>query len=192
MKNIFKFMGLALVAGSLLFTACKKDEPENNDTTPNQPVSTVVKTVNFDGSEWTPASIYATEYASYGLINWSVEGGANASDPMTFGYSGNTAGRTFEFDGNSTGIASYYYWMYLRNDDDYYTAMGSDSTMHDYPMWQPYTCVNNFQAFDANANTVSMTVNAQVFDVETYETTNEAIVKNLTVTLKDATWEVGE
>lgn len=35
MKNIFKIMGLALIAGSLMFTACKKDETDtntNNDT----------------------------------------------------------------------------------------------------------------------------------------------------------------
>lgn len=36
MKNIFKIMGLALIAGSLMFTACKKDETDtNNDTTNN-------------------------------------------------------------------------------------------------------------------------------------------------------------
>lgn len=35
MKNIFKIMGLALIAGSLMFTACKKDETDTNDTTNN-------------------------------------------------------------------------------------------------------------------------------------------------------------
>lgn len=50
MKNIFKFMGLALVAGSLLFTACKKDEPETNDTTtPATPQENVYK-ITFDGN----------------------------------------------------------------------------------------------------------------------------------------------
>jgi len=33
MKNIFKFMGVALIAGSMLFVACGKDEPEDNNTT---------------------------------------------------------------------------------------------------------------------------------------------------------------
>lgn len=52
MKNIFKFMGLALIAGSLMFTACKKDETDtNNDTTPQeeQPTQGTYSLV-FDGT----------------------------------------------------------------------------------------------------------------------------------------------
>lgn len=42
MKNTFKLMGLALLAGTLMFTACKKDEEE-----PVKPAQTF--SVNFDG-----------------------------------------------------------------------------------------------------------------------------------------------
>lgn len=188
MKNIFKFMSMALVASALM-VACGDKNENNEDTTPSTPVTpTTVKTVNFDGSEWTAAGIYMEDYSSYGLYYWSVEGGSNTTDPMTFGYSGNNAGRTYELDNQSSGTAGYYYWMYLRNDDDYTEAMASDSTMKEYPNWQPYTAINNFQAFDANAKTVTMTVNAQVFDLAAYNQ-GEQIIKQLTVTLKDAAWE---
>lgn len=49
MKNIFKFMGLALVAGSLLFTACKKDENDTTDTTPANPTPANTYTLTWDG-----------------------------------------------------------------------------------------------------------------------------------------------
>ena len=42
MKNIFKLMGVALIAGSMLFVACKKDEnndDQNNNNNNNQPVN---------------------------------------------------------------------------------------------------------------------------------------------------------
>ena len=49
MKNMFKMMGVALLAGAMLFTACKKDK---EDTTPAEQQVASVITVNFDGSEW--------------------------------------------------------------------------------------------------------------------------------------------
>lgn len=50
MKNIFKLMGVALLASSMLFVSCNKDEEENNDN--NQQTSAKV-TVVFGGTTWT-------------------------------------------------------------------------------------------------------------------------------------------
>lgn len=50
MKNMFKMMGVALLAGAMLFTACKKDK---EDTTPNTPAVVPAVSVNFNGTEWT-------------------------------------------------------------------------------------------------------------------------------------------
>lgn len=48
MKNMFKMMDVALLAGAMLFTACKKDK---EDTTPtNTPTYTV--TVTYGGETW--------------------------------------------------------------------------------------------------------------------------------------------
>lgn len=48
MKNMFKMMGVALLAGAMLFTACKKDE----ETTTTTPAAVTTTVVNFDGAEW--------------------------------------------------------------------------------------------------------------------------------------------
>ncbi len=68
MKNIFKFMGLALVAGSLLFTACKKDENDTTDTTPAEPQTTA--NVTFKGQTWeVGATNTNTQYVEqYGIM----------------------------------------------------------------------------------------------------------------------------
>jgi len=50
MKNIFKFMGVALIAGSMLFVACGKDDPEeNNNTNTEEATYTLTLKVN-DGN----------------------------------------------------------------------------------------------------------------------------------------------
>lgn len=49
MKNMFKMMGVALLAGAMLFTACKKDEEttNTNNTTPTYAV-----TVTYNDATW--------------------------------------------------------------------------------------------------------------------------------------------
>ena len=49
MKNMFKMMGVALLAGAMLFTACKKDKEETTPT-PETVVNNAVLT--FDGAAW--------------------------------------------------------------------------------------------------------------------------------------------
>lgn len=60
MKNTFKFLALAFVAGALMLTACKKD---NEDPTPGTTVA-----VNFDGAQlpngYTNAMSVATDSKS--------------------------------------------------------------------------------------------------------------------------------
>lgn len=51
MKNTFKLMGLALLAGAMLFTACKKDEEDTDNNTNNTVVPAI--SVTFDGATWT-------------------------------------------------------------------------------------------------------------------------------------------
>lgn len=49
MKNMFKMMGVALLAGAMLFTACKKDK---EDTATNSTATTYSVTVSVDGTSW--------------------------------------------------------------------------------------------------------------------------------------------
>lgn len=188
MKNIFKFMGIALVACSLM-VACGKDDPEeNNDTTPDTPTS--VAKVNFNGTEWNATDILVDfSYADqYGIYSWQILNGNTADDPFTFGYTGTQAGRTYELDGQSQGVESLYYFMYVENDDDYFEATNSQGQVQDYPRKQPYTTVSNLIAFDVTAKTTSLTVNAQLYDYPTYDQTGQLELLPMTVTLTDATW----
>lgn len=51
MKNMFKMMGVALLAGAMLFTACNKDE-KTETTTPTPAIA-----VTFDGTSWTSEEV---------------------------------------------------------------------------------------------------------------------------------------
>lgn len=59
MKNIFKLMGMALIAGSLMFVACNKDEEEenNNNNGGNNGGTTTTASykITFNGNTWEPA-----------------------------------------------------------------------------------------------------------------------------------------
>lgn len=50
MKNMFKMMGVALLAGAMLFTACKKDKEDTN--TNSGTTTTYSVTVSMDGTSW--------------------------------------------------------------------------------------------------------------------------------------------
>lgn len=179
MKNIFKLMSVAVLAASMIFVSCKKDP--NND----EPQNNSVQKVNFNGTEWTASDIIVDfSFAEqFGVYDWQIQKGANDSDPFTFGYTGTTAGRSYEFDGQSSGIAQYYYFVYVVDDDDYFESNGQT-----YPNHQPYTCISNLTAFDVTAKTTSMTVNAQLIDYMEYLETQELNPMPMTVTLTDATW----
>ncbi|MCR5065995.1 MAG: hypothetical protein K6A67_09560 [Bacteroidales bacterium] len=99
MKNIFKFMGLALIAGSLMFTACKKDDDTNtnNDTTNNNQEETIpdgVK-VTFGTDSWTPVD------ASYCYTFYSAGMGL-----MSEYYKGNTYADSYEFITTQTEVGT--------------------------------------------------------------------------------------
>ena len=68
MKNMFKLMGVALLAGAMLFTACKKDKEDSGTT----PVSTATVTVNFNGSEWSNSDVIDHETYNGGLHNFFI------------------------------------------------------------------------------------------------------------------------
>lgn len=61
MKNIFKFMGLALIAGSLMFTACKKDDDTDNNDTTNQTPSKGSYTITWNGQAQTGLTVSETQ-----------------------------------------------------------------------------------------------------------------------------------
>lgn len=55
MKNIFKVMGVALLACSMVMVSCKKDDENDNNVTEG-----IV--INMDGENWTPVDFYGQDY----------------------------------------------------------------------------------------------------------------------------------
>lgn len=70
MKNIFKFMGIALMAGAMM-VACNPDTPEPEDTTPDTPTPqpTVSAKVTFGSVSWdaSVAEVFTGNYANFGV-----------------------------------------------------------------------------------------------------------------------------
>ena len=61
---MFKMMGVALLAGAMLFTACKKDEETTNNGN-NTPTPTVTVTLN--GETWSNSDVI--DHETYGVEN---------------------------------------------------------------------------------------------------------------------------
>lgn len=80
MKNIFKLMGLALMACSLTFVACSKDDEENNNPNDNPTVADGI-TVTFDGDSWTGSQNANRYYAQYGALQFTAAT-SNGNYPM--------------------------------------------------------------------------------------------------------------
>ncbi len=65
MKNMFKMMGVALLAGAMLFTACKKDEETTN-------------TNNTDGASWTSEEVMDYTALENELVKFDIYKDAEA------------------------------------------------------------------------------------------------------------------
>lgn len=68
MKNIFKLMGIALLASSMIFVSCKKDN------TTDEPIQTIPDGVNvtFNGESWTAAVSQCTHYTAQTAMQFSA------------------------------------------------------------------------------------------------------------------------
>ena len=79
MKNMFKMMGVALLAGAMLFTACKKDKEETTPATTTTPSVSVT----FNGTTWT--SEVAMDYTEVGTTNKFDVFNSDGESIMQFG-----------------------------------------------------------------------------------------------------------
>ena len=192
MKNIFKLMGLALIAGSMMFVACNKDENENNGNGNNnqEPVVTDGIHVTFNGAAWSAVDILGYEYASYGLLEIGAYKNYESSvEPYVQGYLPNSVRTTTHASGD------YYYFFYYENEDDFTTDTDgslSGTAGATLPNWQPRAGFSEeVTALDMNAMTVSATCQGTLFYLPDYingTTTEHEIVINMI----NAVWEPAE
>ncbi len=83
MKNMFKMMGVALLAGAMLFTACKKDEEDTTPTNTNNGTTTThAISISYNGNTWNADTIYAE--INGGLVNASIYVGTDDEPLFTF------------------------------------------------------------------------------------------------------------
>ncbi len=176
MKNIFKFMGLALVAGSLLFTACKKDEPETNDTTPATPASSFK--VTFGEASWEAAGTiftYTTQQGStldqnylilYGFKNandaTAMLGGSQATEAYVSGTLTTTPG-SYTYQTSGGDVVSYT----IPGDVVYYEG-DENNEAGNYMRWQTIssTFIENITECDVTARKMSATFSVDQYDIE--------------------------
>lgn len=198
MKNFFKILGVALIAGSMLFVACKKDEENTNNggnggnntptdttpTTPTDPVDppapTTVMTLNIDGVDYDVDQFQAGYYeGTLYLIPVSTTGGGLQIE------SAQTVGVHDTNDmGSNWGVC-----YFPATDDEselYFTYNGTR-----YPRWENMIGddVETITAIDLNAHTISMEYSGTMLDCEMYYNQGQQVVlKTTAVNLQNAEW----
>jgi hypothetical protein len=161
MKNIFKFMGVALLACSMIMVSCKKDDENSNESK---------LTVNHGTTAFDAASVQAVDYTANGYITLygfkSASAGQN--DIFVQGYleSSVVSGATYEStDGD---IMNYRDPSIIFTDTE--GILNPETPGGDY--WGIYTLpstfVENITAVDLNALTMSGNWSAKTVLLEDY------------------------
>ena len=194
MKNIFKFMGVALVACSLM-VACVKEEEENNDTTPVNPTPTSSVTVIWDGVQQDLGFKDAYRSSEYESLFWfeAAKGmdGQNLVFPAFYlpfwlGQSGDfypaflytfsdRAGN--EFSGNELFPTEVYNegGLEVTFDDETYVIGDYQYYTHNYSALPEVV-------FDATTMNLSINVPVTMYDYAEYDANHNIVQKVLDVT----------
>ena len=185
-----KFLGIALLACTMMCVSCKKDNPKPDDNTTENPGGggggqTVTEkiTVSFDGNTWEPGFInrnYVLNYegANYCLYDlWIEEGNylpsadgtlaldANADQPYRMNYYKETGYTLNTTDGGQIAVGD---WAWLgSNYNDPKTITG--------------------MAFDATTLVASFKVVAPMMDIYAYFQEGQTVVKDMTIQYQNVT-----
>lgn len=191
MKNIFKFMGIALMACSLTMVACSKDDENTNDSTndtntpvnpnpnpnPNPEPGQGSLTINWGGEAATIGYVDAYNYGSTVYIVNAAAGMSN--DEYTFpmfrlGLDLDTdptygCAMTAKWGYGSESVNGNTYFPTDVIENTYYTSQ-NDQTLNivgdwwldQYTVEQDYTLAN--AQFDPNALTLTASTTLQMFD----------------------------
>lgn len=168
MKNVFKFLGIALIASSLVFVSCAKEEENttNNNGTENNGgennggnTDQTVATCTFDGTTWTAAYNVAKHYGSYSVVLVRL---AEAADASTYPIADVAVSRdatgtyTDTYDGSAwandvVNYIEYYEETYL-----------TDGT-YQYGDWWAESANINITKADLTAGKLTATINCGMF-----------------------------
>lgn len=217
MKNIFKVLAVALIAGSMLFVACKKDEDDTNNNTntntptnptnptnptdptdPTDPVTpTTVMTLAIDGQTFNIEEFGAGMASSTSGEEFLAQVLYNGTYGLQFPFGGTTTG-TYDYDSDVMAI-------YFTGDDnaDFFDYNGDDM-----PTWascgafgDSWTNVwgqlnftqegpsQNITAIDMNNYTMTCVYYDGLVNLKNYTSQQVLEGKEFTLTLTNATWE---
>lgn len=170
MKNIFKLMGLALIAGSMMFVACNKDDEGNggNGNNTPEPVKNEVK-VTFGSNSWTAQySKCVVSAQQQAIVLAACEGTASTSYPQIQFYmewDGAPAAGTFtgepsvDLTAGEANAGNPYLWYFT--DDQNIINFGGNPAGN----WWANPVEMNITTLDLDALTISATATATMADL---------------------------
>ncbi|MBP5650807.1 MAG: hypothetical protein J6X01_07020 [Bacteroidales bacterium] len=169
-----RFLGIALLACSMMFVSCKKDNPKpDNNTTDNpgggggQTTPDGGATVTFDGTAWDAAGLnglYFEDYAAWQVYAFKVENATATDFPYALVCMKNTtAPQTGTIDPQSLEIDNdnFYYIEYYK---DRRLQSTSSTGVTYYGDWWFKTGTVTVSAFDATSLKLKANVNVTMFD----------------------------
>lgn len=200
MKNIFKFMGVALVACSLM-VACGKDEEEPTDTTPvTPPTPTAGVKVVWDGVEQNLG--FTDAYASTQAENVYWFEGAKGLVNEEYQY---PAFFVAFYDGGAGFYPAFFYYSVDRNGDtvrfnklyptEVYNEGGFEvqGELHgDYQLYGYNGEGLPVLTWDANTKKLSCELSITFYNHVAYASTGETILKNLDLTFTDYAFDAAK
>jgi hypothetical protein len=156
MKNIFKLMGLAMMA-SALFVACGDDE-EETDT-----VAEGIK-VTFKNTTWNGNVNQSSYNADYNLVHFAAAEAAQELPMFDEGFLSSEAGTVTESAGanGSFGQESTHNWV-----EYYENTYLTDNNNNYYGDWWAEQATTTITSIDLTALTVSAKMNGTMFDAKT-------------------------
>lgn len=161
MKNIFKFMGIALMACSLTFVSCSSDDENEEGGNTNNPSFTATL-----GSEtMTVIDFKAADHSDEGYL--TVYGYESTASDSRFvqGFLETTPG-TYDYEGTDGDIMSWRDPSYIYTDTE--GLLGDAGGQYWGYTTNPSSFQENVTAVDLNALTMSATWTAEVFHIEDY------------------------
>ena len=155
MKNIFKLMGVALMACSLM-VACGKDEPE---PTPEEQIADGMN-VTFGEDSWAAGDLQCGYYESYGAILFAgskVENSMPMFNSIVYATTTGTYTATAGADGFLPDDADIYVC-------EYYQRTGLTDGTNNYGDWWAAEVTLNIKAVDLTALTVTAVFEGTMLD----------------------------
>ena len=170
MKNIFKLMGLALIAGSMMFVACNKPEEEGNgngNSTPTpEPIADGIAVTFNGGQAWTNNAGYGVIYFNQSeVLEFNFQETENEYpifDMVTSKLTTGVETEQCETTGNNQGSFAASANM---NYCEYYERTGLvDNNDNHYGDWWATEATTDIRAIDLTNLTITAKINGTMFD----------------------------